>query len=117
MTMYEKIRSGSIYITIVHNNTKKPFSYPYESDNTTLFPLLVLVLFAFFVGSLGIPLNLNYFNQEGTGLDILSKWLVPPINLLHQKVKDSKDWYEFLKDAIFSVSIAYFWNSFSVLFI
>ncbi|KAL3648306.1 hypothetical protein CASFOL_007730 [Castilleja foliolosa] len=49
------------------------------------------------------------FNQEGTGLDILSKWLAPSINLLHQKLRDSAGWYEFLKDATFSVSIA--WKS------
>nr|Q9TLC2.1 RecName: Full=NAD(P)H-quinone oxidoreductase subunit 5, chloroplastic; AltName: Full=NAD(P)H dehydrogenase subunit 5; AltName: Full=NADH-plastoquinone oxidoreductase subunit 5 [Tecoma stans]AAF08107.1 NADH dehydrogenase subunit F [Tecoma stans] len=98
-----KTNRGRPFINIVHFDTKKPFSYPYESDNTMLFPLLVLVLFTLFVGSIGIP-----FNQEGTDLDILSKWLAPSINLLHQKSKDSTDWYEFLKDAIFSVSIAYF---------
>jgi NAD(P)H-quinone oxidoreductase subunit 5 len=68
-----------------------------------LFPILVLVLFTLFVGSLGIP-----FNQEGLYLDILSKWLTPSINLLHQNLNNSIDWYEFLKDAIFSVSIALF---------
>nr|YP_009827761.1 NADH dehydrogenase subunit 5 [Osmanthus americanus]ABG11926.1 NADH dehydrogenase subunit F [Osmanthus americanus]QIV67574.1 NADH dehydrogenase subunit 5 [Osmanthus americanus]QIV67662.1 NADH dehydrogenase subunit 5 [Osmanthus americanus] len=88
------------FITIVHFENKKDYSYPYESDNTMLFPLLVLGIFTLFVGSLGIP-----FNQE---LDILTKWLTPSINLLHQKLNDSMDWYEFLKDAIFSVSIAYF---------
>nr|YP_009644151.1 NADH dehydrogenase subunit 5 [Fraxinus latifolia]YP_009674047.1 NADH-plastoquinoneoxidoreductase subunit 5 [Fraxinus pennsylvanica]YP_010955502.1 NADH-plastoquinone oxidoreductase subunit 5 [Fraxinus velutina]QDH07694.1 NADH dehydrogenase subunit 5 [Fraxinus sp. OR-2019]UFJ43922.1 NADH-plastoquinone oxidoreductase subunit 5 [Fraxinus chinensis]QBS51858.1 NADH dehydrogenase subunit 5 [Fraxinus latifolia]QDC21520.1 NADH-plastoquinoneoxidoreductase subunit 5 [Fraxinus pennsylvanica]WMX20604. len=88
------------FITIVHFENKKDYSYPYESDNTMLFPLLVLGIFTLFVGSLGIP-----FNQE---LDILTKWLTPSINLLHQKLNDSIDWYEFLKDAIFSVSIAYF---------
>nr|YP_010126007.1 NADH dehydrogenase subunit 5 [Forsythia giraldiana]AVP25793.1 NADH-plastoquinone oxidoreductase subunit 5 [Forsythia giraldiana]AVP26014.1 NADH-plastoquinone oxidoreductase subunit 5 [Forsythia likiangensis]QIV67486.1 NADH dehydrogenase subunit 5 [Forsythia giraldiana] len=88
------------FINIVHFENKKSYSYPYESDNTMLFPLFVLGIFTFFVGSLGIP-----FNQE---LDILSKWLTPSINLLHQKLNDSIDWYEFLKDAIFSVSIAYF---------
>nr|YP_009110649.1 NADH dehydrogenase subunit 5 [Hesperelaea palmeri]CED79809.1 NADH dehydrogenase subunit 5 [Hesperelaea palmeri] len=88
------------FITIVHFENKKYYSYPYESDNTMLFPLLVLGIFTLFVGSLGIP-----FNQE---LDILTKWLTPSINLLHQKLNDSIDWYEFLKDAIFSVSIAYF---------
>nr|QCC71926.1 NADH dehydrogenase subunit 5 [Fraxinus nigra] len=87
------------FITIVHFENKKDYSYPYESDNTMLFPLLVLGIFTLFVGSLGIP-----FNQE---LDILTKWLTPSINLLHQKLNDSIDWYEFLKDAIFSVSIAY----------
>jgi NAD(P)H-quinone oxidoreductase subunit 5 len=91
------------FINIVNLDKKKPLSYPSESDNTMLFPLLVLVLFTFFVGSLGIS-----FNHEGTDLDILSKWLAPSINLLHQKSKDSTDWYEFLKDAIFSVSLSYF---------
>nr|YP_009309922.1 NADH dehydrogenase subunit 5 [Abeliophyllum distichum]QRG31652.1 NADH dehydrogenase subunit 5 [Abeliophyllum distichum f. lilacinum]ALZ50065.1 NADH dehydrogenase subunit 5 [Abeliophyllum distichum]AVP26453.1 NADH-plastoquinone oxidoreductase subunit 5 [Abeliophyllum distichum]QDH12315.1 NADH dehydrogenase subunit 5 [Abeliophyllum distichum]QFX74085.1 NADH dehydrogenase subunit 5 [Abeliophyllum distichum] len=88
------------FINIVHFENKKSYSYPYESDNTMLFPLLVLGIFTLFVGSLGIP-----FNQQ---LDILTKWLTPSINLLHQKLNDSIDWYEFLKDAIFSVSIAYF---------
>nr|ABG11924.1 NADH dehydrogenase subunit F [Chionanthus virginicus] len=88
------------FITIVHFENKKDYSYPYESDNTMLFPLLGLGIFTLFVGSLGIP-----FNQE---LDILTKWLTPSINLLHQKLNDSIDWYEFWKDAIFSVSIAYF---------
>nr|YP_010431425.1 NADH-plastoquinone oxidoreductase subunit 5 [Styrax serrulatus]USS61353.1 NADH-plastoquinone oxidoreductase subunit 5 [Styrax serrulatus] len=84
---------------LIHKNT---YSYPYESDNTMLFPLLLLVLFTLFVGSVGIP-----FNQEGMDLDILSKWLTPSINLLHQNSKNSLDWDEFLKDAIFSVSIVY----------
>nr|WCD67093.1 NdhF [Impatiens sp. 7ak] len=79
------------------------YSYPYESDNTTLFPLLLLVLFTLFIGSIGIP-----FNDQGMYLDILSKWLTPSINLLHSNFKNSFDWYEFIKDAIFSVSISYF---------
>nr|YP_010465264.1 NADH-plastoquinone oxidoreductase subunit 5 [Picria felterrae]UUL95746.1 NADH-plastoquinone oxidoreductase subunit 5 [Picria felterrae]WKW53458.1 NADH-plastoquinone oxidoreductase subunit 5 [Picria felterrae] len=91
------------FINIVRFDNKKSYSYPYESENTMLFPLLVLVLFTLFVGSLGIS-----FNQEGADLDILSKWLAPSINLFHQNSKDSTDWYEFFKDAIFSVSIAYF---------
>nr|YP_010276064.1 NdhF [Peucedanum hakuunense]UHY38953.1 NdhF [Peucedanum hakuunense] len=91
------------FITITRFVNKKFFLYPYESDNTMLFPILVLVLFTLFVGSLGIP-----FNQEGLYLDILSKWLTPSINLLHQNFNNSIDWYEFLKDAIFSVSIALF---------
>ncbi|KZV51011.1 NADH dehydrogenase subunit 5 [Dorcoceras hygrometricum] len=90
-------------IVIVDTNNKKFYSYPYESENTMVFPLLVLVFFTLFVGFIGIP-----FNQEPTDLDILSKWLSPSINLLHQKTNDSINWYEFLKDAIFSVSIAYF---------
>nr|QBK39203.1 NADH dehydrogenase subunit 5 [Stewartia pteropetiolata] len=91
------------FITSKHFGNKNTYSYPYESDNTMLFPLLILVLFTLFVGSIGIS-----FNQEGIDLDILSKWLTPSINLLHQNSKNSLDWYEFVKDAIFSVSIAYF---------
>nr|WIF27729.1 NADH-plastoquinone oxidoreductase subunit 5 [Androsace erecta] len=91
------------FITISHFGNKTNYSYPYESANTMLFPLLVLFLFTLCVGSIGIP-----FNQEGMNLDILSKWLTPSINLLHPNSKNLMDWYEFGKDAIFSVSIAYF---------
>nr|YP_009240842.1 NADH dehydrogenase subunit 5 [Diplopanax stachyanthus]AJO25208.1 NADH dehydrogenase subunit 5 [Diplopanax stachyanthus] len=91
------------FITITQFSNTNTYSYPYESDNTILFPLLVLVLLTLFVGSIGIP-----FNQEGMDLDILSKWLSPSINLLHQNSNNSMDWYEFVKDAIFSVSIVYF---------
>nr|YP_010939899.1 NADH-plastoquinone oxidoreductase subunit 5 [Nothapodytes nimmoniana]WLG31392.1 NADH-plastoquinone oxidoreductase subunit 5 [Nothapodytes nimmoniana] len=84
-----------------NNSNKNAYSYPYESDNTMLFPLLILVLFTLFGGTLGIP-----FTQEGVSLDILSKWLTPSINLLHQNSNNSIDWYEFWKDAVFSVSIA-----------
>nr|ATL62028.1 NADH dehydrogenase subunit 5 [Craterispermum sp. 1 Eriksson et al. 999] len=91
------------FITIVHFQfeNEKFYSYPYESDNTMLFPLLVLGLFTLFVGSIGIPLS-----KEGADLDILSKWLNPSINLLPQKLNNSMDWYEFFKDSVFSVSIA-----------
>nr|YP_009974813.1 NADH-plastoquinone oxidoreductase subunit 5 [Androsace mariae]QNJ33774.1 NADH-plastoquinone oxidoreductase subunit 5 [Androsace mariae] len=91
------------FITISHFGNKTNYSYPYESANTMLFPLLVLFLFTLCIGSIGIPLN-----QEGKNLDILSKWLTPSINLLHPNSKNLMDWYEFGKDAIFSVSIAYF---------
>nr|APB95095.1 NADH dehydrogenase subunit 5 [Daucus crinitus] len=91
------------FITITRFGNKKFFSYPYESDNTMLFPILVLVLFTLFVGSLGIP-----FNHEGVRLDILSKWLTPSISFLHKNLNNSIGWYEFLKDALFSVSIAIF---------
>ncbi|CAK9181718.1 unnamed protein product, partial [Ilex paraguariensis] len=89
-------------MTITHFGNKKTYLYPYESDNTMLFPLLLLVLFTLFVGFLGIP-----FNQKGVDLDILSKWLTPSINLLHETSNNSTSWYEFVKDAGFSVSIAY----------
>nr|WEM06383.1 NADH-plastoquinone oxidoreductase subunit 5 [Bupleurum bicaule]WEM06468.1 NADH-plastoquinone oxidoreductase subunit 5 [Bupleurum scorzonerifolium] len=93
------------FLTITYFENNKVFSYPYESDNTMLFPILVLVLFTLFVGFIGIP-----FNQEGVYLDILSKWLTPPINLLHQNLTNSTatDWYESFENALFSVSIALF---------
>nr|YP_009972452.1 NADH-plastoquinone oxidoreductase subunit 5 [Distemonanthus benthamianus]QNH82530.1 NADH-plastoquinone oxidoreductase subunit 5 [Distemonanthus benthamianus] len=83
------------------NNTT--LSYPHESDNTMLFSMLVLVLFTLFVGVIGIS-----FNQEGIDLDILSKLLIPSIDLLHQNSNNSVDWYEFFTNATFSVSIAFF---------
>nr|YP_010165677.1 NADH-plastoquinone oxidoreductase subunit 5 [Dracocephalum moldavica]YP_010348598.1 NADH dehydrogenase subunit 5 [Dracocephalum moldavica]QJC69190.1 NADH dehydrogenase subunit 5 [Dracocephalum moldavica]QRN74249.1 NADH-plastoquinone oxidoreductase subunit 5 [Dracocephalum moldavica]UNS15871.1 NADH dehydrogenase subunit 5 [Dracocephalum moldavica] len=88
------------FINILRFDKKKAFFYPYESNNTMLFPLLILVLFTFFVGSIGLPFR--------TDLDILTKWLEPPINFLHEKLKDSINWYEFFKTATLSVSIAYF---------
>nr|YP_011034567.1 NADH dehydrogenase subunit F [Goeppertia makoyana]WRI58271.1 NADH dehydrogenase subunit F [Goeppertia makoyana] len=77
--------------------------YPHESENTMLFPLLVLVLFTLFVGSIGIR-----FNQGVIYFDILSKWLIPSINLFHPNSSYSVDWYEFFTNAIFSVSIVIF---------
>nr|YP_010145929.1 NADH dehydrogenase subunit 5 [Vernicia montana]QQO79769.1 NADH dehydrogenase subunit 5 [Vernicia montana] len=96
------------FITIKNFNTKRVFSYPHESDNTMVFPMLVLVLFTLFIGAVGIPFNqFNQVNQEGMKLDILSKLLTPSLNLLHQNQNDSVDWYEFVTNAIFSVSIAF----------
>nr|YP_009669032.1 NADH dehydrogenase subunit F [Galphimia angustifolia]QCW94031.1 NADH dehydrogenase subunit F [Galphimia angustifolia] len=94
------------FITINSFSTKSLFSYPHESDNTMLFPMLVLVLFTLFIGVIGVPFN--PFNQEETHLDILSKLLTPSLNLLHQNEKNSFDWYEFLTNAIFSVIISFF---------
>nr|ATG24652.1 NADH dehydrogenase subunit 5 [Lobelia fervens subsp. fervens] len=88
------------FLTISRFGNKKTFSYPYESENTILFPLLILVLFTLFVGFIGIPFN-------GVDLDLLSKWLTPSINLLHQNSNNLTDWSEFAKDAVFSVSLAY----------
>nr|YP_010195174.1 NADH-plastoquinone oxidoreductase subunit 5 [Arcangelisia gusanlung]QZZ82040.1 NADH-plastoquinone oxidoreductase subunit 5 [Arcangelisia gusanlung] len=91
------------FITITHFANKETSLYPHESDNTMLLSLLALVFFTFFVGYIGIP-----FNPEGGDFDILSKWLTPSINLLHKNSNNSVDWYEFVTNAIFSVSIAYF---------
>nr|WNE91474.1 NADH dehydrogenase subunit F [Firmiana danxiaensis]WNE91567.1 NADH dehydrogenase subunit F [Firmiana danxiaensis]WNE91753.1 NADH dehydrogenase subunit F [Firmiana danxiaensis]WNE92032.1 NADH dehydrogenase subunit F [Firmiana danxiaensis]WNE92125.1 NADH dehydrogenase subunit F [Firmiana danxiaensis] len=90
-------------ITITNFSYKKASYYPHESDNTMLFPMLILVLFTLFVGAIAIP-----FNQEGIHLNILSKLLTPSINLLHQNSNDFEDWYQFLTNATFSVSIACF---------
>nr|CUR03128.1 ndhF [Acacia heteroclita subsp. heteroclita] len=83
------------------NNTT--FSYPHESENTMLFSMLVLILFTLFIGIIGIS-----FNQEGLDLDILSKSLIPFIDLLHPNSNNSENWYEFVTNATFSVSIAFF---------
>nr|YP_010481582.1 NADH dehydrogenase subunit F [Cyathula officinalis]UVU19824.1 NADH dehydrogenase subunit F [Cyathula officinalis] len=91
------------FITIIDFDNKNISLYPHESDNTMLFPLIVLILFTFFIGFIGIP-----FNQEGIDLDILTRWLNPSINLLHSNSNSSVNWYEFLINATFSVSIAYF---------
>nr|YP_010451027.1 NADH dehydrogenase subunit 5 [Eleutharrhena macrocarpa]UTV00808.1 NADH dehydrogenase subunit 5 [Eleutharrhena macrocarpa] len=91
------------FITITQFANKQTSLYPHESDNTMLLSLLALVLLTFFVGYIGIP-----FDQEGRDFDILSKWLTPSINLLHRNSNNSLDWYEFVTNAILSVSIAYF---------
>nr|WGM82196.1 NADH-plastoquinone oxidoreductase subunit 5 [Afromorus mesozygia] len=93
-------------ITIPNFGTKNSFSYPHESENTMLFSMLALGLFTLFIGVIGIP----FFNQEGIQLDILTKLLTPSINLLYQNKKNLMDWdwYEFITNATFSVSIAFF---------
>nr|YP_010598645.1 NADH dehydrogenase subunit F [Koenigia nummulariifolia]WAL02680.1 NADH dehydrogenase subunit F [Koenigia nummulariifolia] len=81
--------------------------YPNESGNTMLFSLLLLIFFTLFIGFIGIPFN--QVNKDGIEFDILSKWLTPSTNLLHQKFnnQNSFDWSEFITNATFSVSIAY----------
>nr|WNM92359.1 NADH dehydrogenase subunit F [Opuntia engelmannii var. cuija] len=99
------------FITITDFDNQNISSYPHESDNTMLFTLVVLILFTSFIGFIGIP-----FNHEGTDLDILTQWLTPSINLLHSNSKNSVDWYEFVINATFSVSIAY-WGIFIAFFL
>nr|WAJ60827.1 NADH dehydrogenase subunit F [Pterocarya fraxinifolia] len=88
------------FITIPHFGIKNTFSYPHESDSTMLFPMLVLGIFTLFVGAIGIPLN-----QQGMDFDILSKLLTPAI--IYQNSNNSVNWYEFVTNASFSLSIAY----------
>nr|YP_010017304.1 NADH-plastoquinone oxidoreductase subunit 5 [Lagerstroemia balansae]QOJ46203.1 NADH-plastoquinone oxidoreductase subunit 5 [Lagerstroemia balansae] len=92
----------SPFLTTMNFRTKNTFSYPHESDNTMIFPIFLLVLFTLFVGAIGIP-----FNQDVSDLDILSKLLNPSINLLHQNSNNSVNWEEFVKNASFSLSIAF----------
>uniref|UniRef100_UPI0030FEF651 NADH dehydrogenase subunit 5 n=1 Tax=Zippelia begoniifolia TaxID=126646 RepID=UPI0030FEF651 len=87
----------------IHFDNEVVFTYPHESNSTMLLPMCVLSLFTLFVGFIGIP-----FGQGIIDLDILSKWLTPSINLLHKNSHYSVDWYEFVINAIFSVSIALF---------
>lgn len=87
--------------------------YPHESSNTILFPLLILVLFTLFIGSIGIPFNGGVIN-----VDLLSKWLTPSTIIFHPNFNSSEYWYEFLSNAFFSVSIKYssFWTIYSIYF-
>nr|YP_010238729.1 NADH dehydrogenase subunit 5 [Marathrum utile]UCU20329.1 NADH dehydrogenase subunit 5 [Marathrum utile] len=82
--------------------SKTFFSYPHESDNTMLFPMIFLVLFTLFIGVIGISFNqFNIFSE----LNILSKLCIPSLNHL---IKDSVDFFEFLIESTFSVFIAFF---------
>nr|YP_009130185.1 NADH-plastoquinone oxidoreductase subunit 5 [Carludovica palmata]AJV88654.1 NADH-plastoquinone oxidoreductase subunit 5 [Carludovica palmata] len=96
------VRKKMRYFSTYFGN-KYTYMYPHESDNTMLFPLFVLVLFTLFVGLIGIP-----FDQGKMDFDILSKWLTPSETLFYVNSNYSADWYEFLTNAIFSVSIALF---------
>nr|YP_010545921.1 NADH-plastoquinone oxidoreductase subunit 5 [Dendrobium trigonopus]UYG49452.1 NADH-plastoquinone oxidoreductase subunit 5 [Dendrobium trigonopus] len=77
--------------------------YPHESDNTMRFSMLILVLFTLFVGTIGIS-----FSQKEMDSDILSKLLIPFIDLLHQNSNNFIDWYEFFTNASFSVILTFF---------
>nr|YP_010192993.1 NdhF [Leptopus cordifolius]QZP42381.1 NdhF [Leptopus cordifolius] len=103
-----KKKNFLLALPTISNNEKVSFifSYPPESDNTMLFPMLVLILFTLFIGIIGIPFN--QLTQEEISLDILSKLLTPSLNLLYQITNYSVDWYEFVTNAAFSVSIVYF---------
>nr|YP_010290569.1 NADH-plastoquinone oxidoreductase subunit 5 [Centrolepis aristata]ULQ64515.1 NADH-plastoquinone oxidoreductase subunit 5 [Centrolepis aristata] len=74
--------------------------YPQESDNTMLFPLILLILFTFFVGFIGID-----FFQGSVHFNILQKWLTSSIN---ENTNYSINFLDFFTNAIFSISIAIF---------
>nr|YP_010729031.1 NADH dehydrogenase subunit F [Hesperantha coccinea]WEA82010.1 NADH dehydrogenase subunit F [Hesperantha coccinea] len=93
-----RIRHFSTYFRNKYTST-----YPHESDNTMLFPLLLLVLFTLFVGLIGID-----FSQGEIHFDILSKWLIPSTKFFRPNSTDSADWDDVLTNVVFSVSIAVF---------
>nr|YP_010904754.1 NADH-plastoquinone oxidoreductase subunit 5 [Racinaea rothschuhiana]WIL80768.1 NADH-plastoquinone oxidoreductase subunit 5 [Racinaea rothschuhiana] len=98
------VRNRIRYFSTYFGN-KYTSMYPHESDNTMLFPLLVLVLFTLLVGSIGISFDQGVIDID---FDILSKWLTPSTNLLHSSSNYSVNLDEFFTNAIFSVSIAIF---------
>ncbi|CAN6453939.1 unnamed protein product [Victoria cruziana] len=92
----------SSFSTHFLNKDSHTLLYPHESNNAMLFPLLILAIFTLFVGCIGI-----YFGHKVMEVDILSKWLTPSMKLFHENSTD-EDWYKFLMNAFYSVSIAYF---------
>ncbi|CAN6447356.1 unnamed protein product [Victoria cruziana] len=92
----------SSFSTHFLNKDSHTLLYPHESNNTMLFPLLILAIFTLFVGCIGI-----HFGHEVMEVDILSKWLTPSMKLFHENSTD-EDWYKFLTNAFYSVSIPYF---------
>nr|YP_009439004.1 NADH-plastoquinone oxidoreductase subunit 5 [Merxmuellera tsaratananensis]ATG81996.1 NADH-plastoquinone oxidoreductase subunit 5 [Merxmuellera tsaratananensis] len=87
---------------------KNTFVYPHETGNTMLFPLLILLLFTLFIGFIGIHFDNGVMNNGISELTILSKWLTPSINSFQESSNSSINSYEFLTNAISSVSLAIF---------
>nr|QFR17604.1 NADH-plastoquinone oxidoreductase subunit 5 [Arundinella nepalensis] len=87
---------------------KNTFVYPHETGNTMLFPLLILLLFTLFIGSIGIRFDNGVKDNRILELTILSKWLTPSINLFQEHSNSSINSYEFIANAISSVSLAIF---------
>lgn len=87
---------------------KKTFVYPHETGNTMLFPLLILLLFTLLIGSVGINFNNGIKGNGISELTILSKLLTPSINSFQESSNSSINSYEFLINAISSVSLAIF---------
>nr|YP_010184595.1 NADH dehydrogenase subunit F [Hygroryza aristata]QVH34027.1 NADH dehydrogenase subunit F [Hygroryza aristata] len=93
------------------SGTKNTFVYPHETGNTMLFPLLILLLCTLFIGFIGI-----HFDNEIGELTILSKWLTPSINFFQESSNSSINSYEFITNAISSVSLAIFGLSIAYIF-
>nr|YP_009738795.1 NADH-plastoquinone oxidoreductase subunit 5 [Axonopus compressus]QIB72555.1 NADH-plastoquinone oxidoreductase subunit 5 [Axonopus compressus] len=85
---------------------KNTFVYPHETGNTMLYPLLILLLFTLFIGSIGIHFDNGVKDNAISELTILSKWLTPSINFFWESSNSSINSYEFITNAIYSVSLA-----------
>nr|YP_009775083.1 NADH dehydrogenase subunit 5 [Eleocharis cellulosa]QJA15139.1 NADH dehydrogenase subunit 5 [Eleocharis cellulosa] len=92
-----------IYCFNIFFANKYTSKYPHESDNTMLIPLLLLIFFTVFIGSIGIR-----FDGRGLDLDLLSRWLTLSKNTFIESSNPNLFLYEFFKNSIFSVSIAMF---------
>ena len=90
-----------IYCFNIFFANKSTSTYPLESDNTMLIPLLLLILFTVFIGFIGIR-----FDEIGLDLDLLSRWLTLSKNSFIES--SNVILYEFFQNAIFSVTIAMF---------
>nr|YP_010293444.1 NADH-plastoquinone oxidoreductase subunit 5 [Guaduella macrostachys]ULQ66160.1 NADH-plastoquinone oxidoreductase subunit 5 [Guaduella macrostachys] len=108
-------------ISKIHGNTRNSIGsfstsfgakntsvYPHETGNTMLFPLLILLLFTLFIGSIGIHYQNGLMDNGVVELTILSKWLTPSINFFQESSNSSINSYEFITNAISSVSLAIF---------
>jgi NAD(P)H-quinone oxidoreductase subunit 5 len=73
-----------------------------------LFPLLILLLFTLFIGSIGIHFDNGVKDNRILELTILSKWLTLSINLFQENSNSSINSNEFLTNAISSLSLAIF---------
>lgn len=73
-----------------------------------LFPLLILLLFTLFIGFIGISFDNGAMDNGISELTLLSKWLTPSINLTQESSNPSINSYEFITNAISSVSLAIF---------
>ena len=98
-------RIGSFTTSFGAKNT---FAYPHETGNTMLFPLLILLLFTLFIGFIGISFDNGGIGNGIAELTILSKWLTPSINFTQESSNSFVNSYEFITNAISSVSLAIF---------
>ncbi|XP_044963255.1 NAD(P)H-quinone oxidoreductase subunit 5, chloroplastic-like [Hordeum vulgare subsp. vulgare] len=98
-------RIGSFTTSFGAKNT---FAYPHETGNTMLFPLLILLLFTLFIGFIGISFDNGGMDNGIAELTILSKWLTPSKNFTQESSNSFVNSYEFITNAISSVTLAIF---------